>query len=124
MTRLNWSNSRQSPTDQDDITPSEIDYRFDYRRCTEPGKPSWPEKHSGQKFGPSFIKKAWQKGLVVVADVGLPHPVAAMDVQWAASGVLQVRCAEGWRVPDRIWTRDTVKGLTSTGLLIEERDVE
>lgn len=121
MSRLNWANTRQSPTDQDDITPSEIDYRFDYRRCSEPGKPSWPEKHSGQKFGPSFIRKAWKVGLVVVAEVeGFPYPIAVQDMRWGAHGVLEVKTLEGYRVAERIWTRPDARGLTSSGLLIEE----
>lgn len=120
MSRLNWANSRQSPTDQDDITPSEPDYNFDYRRCSEPGKPSWPERHGPERFGPALIGKAWKRGLVVVAEIeGLPHPVAAVETRWGAAGVLEVRCAEGWRVPVRLYTRNTVKGLTSTGLILE-----
>lgn len=119
-TRLNWS-SRQSPTDLDQPPSKVVDYNFDYRRSMEPGKPSWPEKHSGVKFGPAFIKKAWQSGLVVVAEIhDFPHPVAAMEVRWGAAGVLEIKVAEGWRVPERIWTRPDARGLTSTGLLIEE----
>lgn len=120
MTRLNWS-SRQSPTDLDTPPEKVVDYTFDYRRSTEPGKPSWPEKHSNQKFGPSFIKKAWQSGLVVVAEIeGFPHPVAAMEVRWGAAGVMEVRTLEGWKVPERLFTRPNAKNLTSSGLLIEE----
>lgn len=115
MSKLNW-NARQSPTDLDDspnITPS---YEFDHRRCTEPGKPSWPEK-----FGPSVVSKAWKSGLVVVAEVqGLPHPIAVTESRWGAAGVLQVKVSNCWQVPERIWTRTTVKGLDSTGLLVGE----
>lgn len=119
MSRLNW-NDRQSPTDFDNTAPQEVNYNFDYRRCVEPGKPSWPEKHSGQKFGPSFIGKAWKAGLVVVAEIaGIPYPVAAVETRWGASGVLQVRTLEKWAVPDRLWTRADARGLTSSGLLIE-----
>lgn len=119
MSRLNW-NSRQSPTDLDDAPNVTVDYSFDYRRSNTPGQPSWPEKHSGQKFGPSFIGKAWKAGLVVVAEVeGFPHPVAVTESRWGAAGVLQIKCAEGWKIPERIWTRTSAKGLDSTGLLIE-----
>ena len=119
--RLNW-NSRQGPGDFDDTAPSEIDYNFDYRRSTVPGTPSWPEKHSGQKFGPSFIGKCWKAGKVVVAEIeGLPYPVAAAETRWGASGVLEVKCLEGWRVPARLWTRPDARGLTSSGLLMEEK---
>lgn len=121
MTRLNWS-SRQSPTDLDQPPSKVVDYSFDYRRDTRPGAPSsWPATHSGVKFGPSFIKKAWQSGLVVVAEIeGFPHPVAAMEVRWAAAGVMEVKTLEGFKVPQRLWTRSNAKGLTSSGLLIEE----
>ena len=119
MTRLNRS-SRQSPTDLDEPPSKVVDYNFDYRRCSEPGKPSWPEKHSGVKFGPSFIRKAWQSGLIVVAEIhGFPHPVAAMEVKWTVAGVLVVKTLEGFKVPERLWTRPNAKGMTSSGLLIE-----
>lgn len=118
--RLNW-NQRQSPTDLDDSPSVTIDYSFDYRRNTTPGSASWPDKHSGQKFGPSFIGKAWKAGLVVVAEVvGLPHPVAVTESRWAAAGVIEVKVSGAWQVPERIWTRSTVRGLDSTGLLTGE----
>lgn len=118
--RLNW-NARQSPGDLDDSPNVTVDYNFDYRRDTSPGaRSSWPEKHSGQKFGPSFIKKAWQSGLVVVAEIeGFPHPIAAMELRWGAAGVIEVKTLESWKVPERLWTRPDARGLTSTGILIE-----
>lgn len=120
MSRLNW-NDRQGPGDFDNTAPVTVDYNFDYRHSTTPGTPSWPEKHSGQKFGPSFIGKAWKAGLVVVAEVeGFPHPVAVMESKWGGPGVLLVKTLEGFKVPARIWTRPDARGLTSSGLLIEE----
>lgn len=120
MTRLRW-NERQSPTDLDDSPNTLPNYSFDYTRGTKHGEPSWPERHGKERFGPALIGKAWKAGLVVVAEVeGFPHPVAATETRWGAAGVLEVKCSEGWRIPNRLWTRDTVKGLDSTGLLIEE----
>lgn len=117
MSRLNW-NSRQGPGDFDETAPVTINYSFDYTRSSTPGTPSWPEKHSGQKFGPSFIGKAWKAGLVVVAEIqGLPHPIAAMETRWGAPGAIEVKTLEGWKVPERIWTRPDARGLDSTGLL-------
>lgn len=119
MTRLRW-NERQSPTDLDDSPDTLPDYSFDYRRCTEHGKPSWPEKHGKEKFGPALIGKAWKAGLVVVAEVeGFPRPVAVTESRWGAAGVLQVRVSGSWCIPERLWTRTTVRGLDSTGLLVD-----
>ena len=118
MTRLNWANTRQSPTDQDDITPSEPDYNFDYRRNTEPGKPSWPERHGKDRFGPALIGKSWKAGLVVVAEIpGFPYHVAVSQAKWSKQ-VLVVVTLEGERVPDRLYTRRSMKGFDSSGLLI------
>lgn len=120
MSRLRW-NERHSPTDFDNTAPPAVNYNFDYTRGIQHGEPSWPEKHSGQKFGPSLIGKAWKVGLVVVAEVeGIPYPVAAAETRWGAAGVLEVKCLEGWKVPNRIWTRPDARGLTSSGLLIEK----
>lgn len=118
MTRLNWS-SRQSPTDLDEPPSKVVDYNFDYHRCCEPGKPSWPEKHSGVRFGPSFIRKAWASGLVVYAEIeGWPYPVAVKEAQWSGQ-VLTVITLEGPRIPDRLFSRPNAKNMTSSGLLIE-----
>lgn len=121
MTRLRW-NARQSPTDLDDSPDTIPDYSFDYTRGTKHGEPSWPEKHGKEKFGPSLVGKAWKAGLVVVAEVeGFPHPVAVTESKWGGPGILLVKVSGSWVVPDHLWTRDTVKGLDSTGLLIEKR---
>lgn len=122
MTKLNW-NARQSPTDLDDSPNITASYEFDYRRSSTPGTPSWPERHGKEKFGPAIVKKAWKSGLVVVAEVeGFPHPVAAQEVRWGAAGVLEVKTLEGYRIPLRLYTRASAKGLDSTGLLIEESE--
>lgn len=120
--RLNW-NQRLSPTDADEIAPQEIDYSFDYRRnVTEPGKPSWPERHSGQRFGPSFIRAAWRKGFVVYAEIdGFPRPLAVQEARWGEHGVLEVRTLEGYRIAERLFTRPDARGLSSTGELLEEK---
>lgn len=117
--RLNW-NQRQSPTDIDDSPNTLPDYSFDYIRGTKHGEPSWPERHGKERFGPALIGKAWKAGLVVVAEVaGFPHPVAAVETRWGAAGVLQVKVSGCWMVPNRLFTRATVKGMDATGLLIE-----
>lgn len=97
-----------------------IDYSFDYTRGNKPGEPSWPERHGKERFGPALIGKAWKAGLVVVAEVeGFPHPVAVTESRWSDAGVLLVKTLEGYRIPDRIFTRPDAKNLTSSGLLIE-----
>lgn len=116
--RLNW-NDRQGPGDFDNTAPVAPDYSFDYTRGSKPGEPSWPERHGKEKFGPSLIGKSWRAGLVVVAEVeGQPHPVAVVESRWSA-GALQVKVSGCWMVPDRLFTRNTVKGMDATGLLIE-----
>lgn len=117
VSRLNWNN-RQGPEDFDNTAPSAPDYNFDYRRNTAPGaKSSWPEK-----FGPAVIRRAWTSGLVVVAEIeGFPYPVAVTESRWNKVKVLEVKTLEGYRIPDRIWTRPDAKGLTSSGLLVERR---
>lgn len=118
--RLNWAN-RQSPGEFDESAPTEIDYSFDYTRSTIPGTPSWPEKHSGQKFGPSFIKACWKKGLIVVAEVeGFPRPIAIQEMRWGPHGVLEVKTLEGFRIAERLFTRTSAKGLSSCGELLRE----
>lgn len=119
--RLNWS-QRHGPDEFDDTAPSEVSYAFDLRRDARPGAPSsWPAKVNGQTFGPSFVKRAWQSGLVVIAEIeGFPHPVAAQEVRWGAAGVLEVKTLEGFKIPSRLFTRTSAKGLDSTGLLINE----
>lgn len=119
MSKLNWA-SRQSPTDLDDSANVKPTYEFDLQRGTQHGQPSWPEKVQGEKFGPSFIGKAWKAGLVVVAEVAeFPHPVAVVESKWGGPGILLVKTLEGYKVPERIFTRPDARNLTSSGLLIE-----
>ena len=113
MTRLNWS-SRSSPTDLDTPPDKTVRYDFDHRRCSEPGKPSWPEK-----FGPSSITKALKAGLIVCAEIeGFPHPIAIRAAKWNGQ-VLEVVTLEGPRIAERIFTRPDARGLTVGGILIE-----
>lgn len=120
MTRLNWS-SRQSPTDLDDspnvtVGPPEFDYTH------KGGATPWPERHkfTGIKFGPALIKAAWKAGLVVIAEVdGFPNPVAVTEARWNAAKCFEVKCQEGWRLPRRIRTLTSTRGLQSTGEYIE-----
>jgi len=115
MSRLNWSNARHGPDEFDNTAPTVADYSFDHHRNTSPGaKSSWPEK-----FGPANIRKAWANGLVVYAEIeGWPHPVAVKEAQWS-NQTLEVKTLDGPRIPDRLFTRPTVKGMTVSGLLIE-----
>jgi hypothetical protein len=115
VARLNW-NDRHSPTDFDRTAPQPERFDFDHRRNTIPGSQSWPDK-----FGPANIRKAWKAGLVVVAEIdGFPHPVAVSEARWTEFGkVLEVKCLEGYKIANRIWTRPDARNLTSSGLLIE-----
>lgn len=118
--RLNWD-QRLSPTDMDETAPVKCNYQFDLRRNVTPGSQSWPAKVQGETFGPTFIRKSWEAGLVVVAEIqGLPYPVAAVETRWGGPGVLQVKSTGNWYIPERIWTRTTVKGLSSCGELLRE----
>lgn len=116
--RLNWAN-RQSPGEFDESAPpAKPTYEFDLRRNTLPGGQSWPERLQGEKFGPSFVSKAWKAGLVVVAEIpGFPYHVAVSQAKWSRQ-VLVVVTLEGERVPDRLYTRKSMKGFDSSGLLI------
>lgn len=116
MSRLGW-NDRQSPTDFDNSAPTSKPLDFDYTHAG--GASPWPERHSGVKFGPALIRRAWEAGLIVYAEIeGWPHPVAVREAQWTA-GCLEVKTTAGPRIPQRLFTRATVKGLQSTGELIE-----
>lgn len=109
----NWS-SRQSPTDLDQNPQLEPVLEFDLTR-------PWPEKYFGQKFGPSFIRKVIAKGFVVVAEVpDVPYPIAIKEARWNCE-VLEVMTLEGPKVPDRLFTRTSMKGFTSSGLLMENK---
>ena len=115
--RLNWAN-RQSPGEFDVSAPEEASYEFDYRQ--QGGAAPWPLKHGNEKFGPSLIRKAWAAGLVVYAEVeGFPHPIAVKEASWTNNHVLVVKTLEGERTPSRLFTRTSVKGMDSSGLLIE-----
>lgn len=116
MSRLNWTSSRQGPGDFDDTAPSTPSYAFDHTRNTHGGD-SWPTG-----FGPSVISKAWKNGLVVVAELErLPHPVAVTESRWAkGTKVLEVKTQGSWLVPDRVYTRDSVAGLMSTGEVVDK----
>ena len=117
MSRLNW-NDRHTPTDFDNSAPQAVSLEFDYTH--QGGAEPWPLRHSGQKFGPSLIRKAWAAGLVVYAEIqDWPYPVAVKEAQWTA-GCLEVLTTAGPRIPKRLFTRATVKGLQSTGELIED----
>lgn len=117
MTRLRW-NERQSPTDLDDSPNTVPSYEFDYRRCNESGKPSWPERHGKERFGPSLIRKALASGLMVFAEIdGFPYPVMIKEARWAGQ-VLEVSTLEGPRIAQRLFTRTSAKGMTSSGLLV------
>jgi hypothetical protein len=111
--RLNWQ-QRQGPQDFDDTAPEVVHHDFDHRRNTTPGAQSWPEK-----FGPATIRRAWAAGLVVYAEIeGFPHPVAVKEARWC-NQTLEVKTLDGPRIPERLFTRATVAGMTSSGLLIE-----
>jgi hypothetical protein len=121
------SETRHSPTDLDEPdekpTPTRETLQFDYGY--KGGATPWPERHkfSKVKFGPALVKKAWKSGLVVVAYVeGFPNPVAVTETRWNAANCFEVKCAEGWRLPLRIRTLTSTRGLQSTGEWIEPID--
>lgn len=114
--RLNWSSTRHGPGEFDNSAPETPRYDFDHTRNVMPGGQSWPEG-----FGPASIRKAWAHGLVVIAELEeVPHPVAVTEARWVkGTKVLQVRVSGCWLIPSRLYTRDTVAGLKSTGELVE-----
>lgn len=122
------SETRHSPTDLDEPdekqrpVPSAENMQFDYHH--KGGVSGWPERHrySKIKFGPGLIKKAWQVGLIVLAEVdGFPNPVAVKEAQWTG-GVFEIKTLDGPRIPTRLFTRRDVRGLKSTGEWIEPGD--
>ena len=116
MSRLK-SNQRHAPTDLDDNPDQVQSYEFDYTH--QGGSSPWPEKHGKIKFGPSLIRQAWAAGFIVFAEIDrFPHPVAVKEAQWTG-GVLEVKTLDGPRIPRRLFTRASTKGLTVGGLLIE-----
>lgn len=120
--------TRHSPTDLDEpdekpkVSPATLQFDYRYRGGSTP----WPERHkySKVKFGPGLIKKAWSVGLIVLAEIdGFPNPVAVKEAQWTG-GVFEVKTLDGPRIPRRLFTRATVKGLKSTGEWIEPDNKE
>lgn len=111
---------RRSPTDLDDETPAAPGPpQFDYSKG---GGTPWPERHryTGIKFGPALVKKAWEEGLVVVAYVeGFPYPVAVTETRWNGAKCFEVKTLDGWRLPLRIRTLRSTRGLMSTGEWVE-----
>ena len=116
--RLNWQ-QRQGPQDFDDTAPIAQSLEFNYAH--QGGAGPWPLRHGNIKFGPALIRRAWESGLVVYAEIeNWPHPVAVREAQWTG-GVLEVKTLDGPRIPLRLFTRPTAAGLTSSGFLIESR---
>jgi len=114
MTRLNWS-SRKGPGDLDEPPQLQPVLEFDIRRGD-----GWPTTYFGQKFGPSLIRKAIANGFIVVAEVpDVPYPIAIKEARWCGE-VLEVITLEGPRVPNRLFTRTSMKGFTTSGLLMED----
>jgi hypothetical protein len=116
-------NSRQTPTDLDQPPPALV-LEFDYQRNTVPGADSWPARHYGQRFGPSMVQRALRGGLVVYAEIAeAPYPIAIKEARWVGFGkILEVKTLEGWRVPERLFTRPDVTHLTGSGLLLEKKE--
>lgn len=113
-TRQDRFNSRQSPTDLDDVPVKRV-LEFDITR-------PWPERYFNQRFGPSLVRQALASGLVVVAEVAdIPYPIAVKEARWCGD-VLEVMTLEGPRIAERLFTRKTMKGFTSSGLLMEEKE--
>lgn len=82
----------------------------------------WPERYFNQRFGPALVRKALASGLIVVAEVAdIPYPIAIKEVRWAGE-VLEVMTLEGPRIADRLFTRKSMAGFTSSGLLMEKKE--
>lgn len=74
----------------------------------------WPKIHYGQKFGPTLIRKAIASGLYVMADIPEASvPVSVSNARWIlnVAEAIEVLVAEGWRIPNRIWTVSSLRGL-------------
>lgn len=115
---------RYSPTDLDipdeRPTPSAANMQFDYRH--RGGATPWPVRHkfTGIKFGPALLKRAWKDGLIVIAYIeGFPNPVAVTESRWNAAKCFEVKTLEGWKLPSRLRTLTSSRGLRSTGEYIE-----
>lgn len=113
-TRQQRFNSRNTPSDLDD-TPLAPILEFDLTR-------PWPERYFGQRFGPALVRKALSKGLLVLAEVAdVPYPIVVKRVQWTGK-VLEVVTLEGPRIANRLFTRKSMKNVTSSGLLMEAKE--
>lgn len=116
--------TRSTPTDLDEAPDKTLKpvLEFDITKANKYGSPTWPERWFGQKFGPSLIRKSLASGLCVVAEIKeIPYPVAIKEARWM-DGSLEVLTLEGWRLPERLFTRSSMVGFTSSGLLKEEKE--
>lgn len=114
MPRDRW-NQRKTPSDLDQPPQRALVLEFDLRR-------PWPQTYFGQKFGPAYIRKVINAGWLVFAEVDdIPYPVAIKETRWAGD-VLEVITLEGPRVADRLFTRKSMRGVTSSGLLMERKE--
>jgi hypothetical protein len=109
-------NSRQGPSDLEDV-PLKAVLEFDIQR-------PWPQRYFNQRFGPSMVQRALRGGLVVYAEIAeAPYPIAIKEARWVGFGkILEVKTLEGWRVPERLFTRPDVTHLTGSGLLLEKKE--
>ncbi len=74
----------------------------------------WPKTYLGQKFGPTLIRKALKSGLYVMAEISeAPVPVVVTDARWipSVSGAIQIESIYGWRIPSKIYTVASLKGV-------------
>lgn len=105
MPRDKYDQQRLTSTDLD-LPPLELEpvREFNY---TKP----WPERHFGQKFGPSLVRNALKAGFYVLCEIDdVPNAWAVDDARWVDS-VFEVHCLQGWKVPSHVWTTSTLKGL-------------
>lgn len=102
--RLNWS-SRRSPTDLDE-PPPKLEPVLEFELCRP-----WPEKYFGQRFGPSYLRKVLASGRYIMCEIDtIPEHWPVSDAKWA-DGVLLVETLQGWKVPTRMWTVASLKGI-------------
>lgn len=74
----------------------------------------WPKVYYGTRFGPTLIRKALKAGLYVMATIPeAPIPVVVTDARWIKNvpDAIEVLVMEGWRIPVRIWTVSSLKGI-------------
>jgi len=102
MFRPKSANTRQAPTDLDQPPPEPV-LDFDLTR-------PWPEKYFGQRFGPGFLRKVLRSGRYILCEIeGVPEQWSVSDARWEGT-VLEVYTLQGWRIADRLWTVETLKG--------------